>query len=93
MGVVICIIDKGIIENASGKSKMVESMKNSLVELVSRPHKFLMGKPFGLIYVSCPPPSSLFVDPATRRRWVNKVAFGVGFLVALLWYVLQRELH
>lgn len=49
---IICIIDKGIIENASGKRKLVESMRYTFGELVRRPHRFVAGRPFRLIYVS-----------------------------------------
>jgi len=48
---VITMIDKGIIENASGRNTLGESLKGSLRELVSRPHQFVGSKPFALIYV------------------------------------------
>lgn len=50
---IITMIDKGIIENASGRNTLGDSLKGSLKELVSRPHRFLGSKPFALIYVRC----------------------------------------
>lgn len=48
---VITIIDKGIIENASGRNSLRDSLKSSARELLMRPHRFLAGKPFALIFV------------------------------------------
>ncbi|KAF2798134.1 hypothetical protein K505DRAFT_234009 [Melanomma pulvis-pyrius CBS 109.77] len=48
---IITMIDKGIIENASGRNTLGDSLKSSLKELVSRPHRFLGSKPFALIYM------------------------------------------
>ncbi|KAF8464025.1 hypothetical protein BDZ91DRAFT_730579 [Kalaharituber pfeilii] len=47
----ICIIDRGIIENASGKRPLVESIKSSFGELIRKPHRFVFSRPFGLIYM------------------------------------------
>ena len=49
----ITIIDRGIMENASGKRPLMESVKVGLVEMVKRPHRFLWSRPFGLIFVMC----------------------------------------
>lgn len=48
---IITMIDKGIIENASGRNTLGESLKNSTKELLLRPHRFLMSRPFALIFV------------------------------------------
>ena len=48
----ITMIDKGIIENASGKRGLKESLKSSVREAVMRPGAFFLGRPFGLIFVS-----------------------------------------
>lgn len=49
----ICLIDRSIIENASGRSKSVlESVKNSLKTIMTKPQMFFFSKPFALIYVS-----------------------------------------
>lgn len=48
---VITMIDKGIIENASGRRSLRESLKESAKELLSRPHRFVGSKPFALIFV------------------------------------------
>ncbi|KAK0775566.1 hypothetical protein LTR38_015809 [Friedmanniomyces endolithicus] len=54
----ITMIDKGgegadrrraIIENASGKRKMMDSLRASFSTLLLRPHRFLTSKPFALI--------------------------------------------
>ncbi|KAK3645677.1 hypothetical protein LTR56_003722 [Elasticomyces elasticus] len=45
----ITMIDKAIIENASGKRPMMPSLKASLSSLLFRPHRFLTSKPFALI--------------------------------------------
>ncbi|KAJ4291811.1 hypothetical protein N0V90_009706 [Kalmusia sp. IMI 367209] len=47
---IITMIDKGIIENASGRATLGESLKSSARELLLRPHKFLGSKPFALIF-------------------------------------------
>ncbi|RPB26018.1 hypothetical protein L211DRAFT_805788, partial [Terfezia boudieri ATCC MYA-4762] len=47
----ITIIDQGIMENASGKRPLVESVKAGLVDIVKRPHRFLWSRPFGLIFM------------------------------------------
>jgi hypothetical protein len=41
----------GIIENASGKRSLGDSMKHSLRTLLLRPHTFFFSKPFALIFV------------------------------------------
>ena len=56
---VITMIDKGIIENASGRCALGESLKNSVKEFVARPHRFLASKPFALIFVRRANPSPL----------------------------------
>lgn len=48
---IITMIDKGIIENASGRNTLGESLKKSARELLVRPHRFLGSKPFALIFV------------------------------------------
>lgn len=47
---IITMIDKGIIENASGRNTLGDSLKQSLTQLVSKPHRFLSSKPFALIF-------------------------------------------
>ncbi|KZM22978.1 uncharacterized protein EKO05_0011195 [Ascochyta rabiei] len=47
---VITMIDKGIMENASGRNALGDSLKKSARELVARPHRFLAAKPFVLIF-------------------------------------------
>ncbi|KAF2877412.1 hypothetical protein BDV95DRAFT_625309 [Massariosphaeria phaeospora] len=47
----ITMIDKGIIENASGRNTLGESLRASARELLLKPHRFLTGKPFALIYI------------------------------------------
>lgn len=49
---IITMIDKGIIENASGKRALKESLKSSVREAVMSPGRFFLGRPFGLIFVS-----------------------------------------
>jgi hypothetical protein len=48
---VITMIDKGIIENASGRNTLGESLKKSAGELLLKPHRFVASKPFLLIFV------------------------------------------
>ncbi|KAL9038119.1 MAG: hypothetical protein Q9180_003329 [Flavoplaca navasiana] len=45
----ITIFDRGIIENASGRSPLMSSIKTSLSTLLTRPHTFLASRPFRLI--------------------------------------------
>lgn len=51
---IITMIDKGIIENASGRNTLGDSLKKSAKELLLRPHRFLTSKPFALIFVRVP---------------------------------------
>jgi hypothetical protein len=48
---IITMIDKGIIENASGRNTLGESLKKSARELLLSPHRFITSKPFVLIFV------------------------------------------
>jgi hypothetical protein len=48
---IITMIDKGIIENASGRRTLIASLKESARELLLRPHRFVASKPFALIFV------------------------------------------
>ena len=47
---IITMIDKGIIENASGRNTLGASLKKSAVELLAKPHRFVASKPFVLIF-------------------------------------------
>jgi hypothetical protein len=47
---IITMIDKGIIENASGRNTLGTSLRNSALEMLSRPHRFIGSKPFALIF-------------------------------------------
>jgi hypothetical protein len=47
---IITMIDKGIIENASGRNTLGVSLKKSAVELLAKPHRFVASKPFVLIF-------------------------------------------
>lgn len=62
---IITMIDKGIIENASGRNTLGESLKKSAVELLSKPHRFVGSKPFVLIFV-CSVPTS--ISHSERQR-------------------------
>ncbi|KAF4126499.1 hypothetical protein GMORB2_0235 [Geosmithia morbida] len=48
---VIYIIDKSIMENASGRQTLVSSIKSSLRQLVTHPRSTLLSKPTGLIFL------------------------------------------
>ncbi|RMY67629.1 hypothetical protein D0863_07667 [Hortaea werneckii] len=48
---VIMTVDKAIIENASGKRQMMDSIKASFTALFSRPHRFLTSRPFAIIFM------------------------------------------
>ncbi|KAF1913168.1 hypothetical protein BDU57DRAFT_346627 [Ampelomyces quisqualis] len=47
---IITMIDKGIIENASGRNTLGESIKQSVRQLLLRPQRFITSKPFALIF-------------------------------------------
>ena len=47
----ITILDKSIIENASGKRPMMPSIRASLSKLLLQPHHFLISRPFRLIFM------------------------------------------
>ena len=48
---IITMIDKGIMENASGRNTLSESLKKSAREMLLKPHRFLASKPFVLVFV------------------------------------------
>ncbi|KAI9799377.1 MAG: hypothetical protein M1833_004077 [Piccolia ochrophora] len=48
---IITVIDRGIIENASGRNGLMPSIRSSLKQLVLRPHTFMLSKPFRLIFL------------------------------------------
>ncbi len=48
---IITGIDRGIIENASGRNTLGASLTSSLRTLLLRPHAFIFSKPFALIFV------------------------------------------
>ncbi|KAI6790253.1 hypothetical protein KC363_g7478 [Hortaea werneckii] len=48
---VIMTVDKAIIENASGKRQMMDSIRASFTALFTRPHRFLTSKPFAIIFM------------------------------------------
>lgn len=50
-GVVITVIDRAIMENASGMRPLGESLRAGAWEVVRGPGGFLGGRPFGLIFV------------------------------------------
>ncbi|PSS16647.1 hypothetical protein M430DRAFT_102989 [Amorphotheca resinae ATCC 22711] len=45
----ITIIDKAIMQNASGQNTLKNSLKTSITSFLLRPHNLLFSKPFGLI--------------------------------------------
>ncbi|KAF3039819.1 hypothetical protein E8E11_004028 [Didymella keratinophila] len=47
---VITMIDKGIMENASGRNTLSESLKKSAREMLVKPHRFVGSKPFVLVF-------------------------------------------
>ncbi|KAG9191638.1 hypothetical protein G6011_10372 [Alternaria panax] len=47
---IITMIDKGIIENASGRNTLGASLKRSAAELLKKPHRFVASKPFVLVF-------------------------------------------
>ncbi|KAI0132620.1 hypothetical protein BJ170DRAFT_730693 [Xylariales sp. AK1849] len=48
----IAVIDKSIMENASGRQTMGQALKSSLWTLLLRPHKLLFSKPVALIFMA-----------------------------------------
>ncbi|KAF7195245.1 putative membrane protein [Pseudocercospora fuligena] len=46
---IVSMIDRAIMENASGKQQLMTSIKNSMSKLFLRPHLYLTSKPFALI--------------------------------------------
>jgi len=47
---IITAIDKAIIENASGRQTLGLSLRESLTTFLTRPHHFIVSKPFALIF-------------------------------------------
>ncbi|KAK3294298.1 uncharacterized protein B0H64DRAFT_183967 [Chaetomium fimeti] len=47
---IISIIDRSIMENASGRRPLVESLKASFRTLFRTPHRIILSKPFALIF-------------------------------------------
>jgi hypothetical protein len=48
---VITVIDRGIMENASGRRKLGESVRASLREMVGSKGAWFLGRPFRLVFV------------------------------------------
>ncbi|KAK0715526.1 hypothetical protein B0H67DRAFT_601056 [Lasiosphaeris hirsuta] len=48
---IISIIDRSIMENASGRRTLGDSLRTSLKNLVLRPHHLIFSKPFALIFM------------------------------------------
>ncbi|KAK3938241.1 hypothetical protein QBC46DRAFT_390722 [Diplogelasinospora grovesii] len=48
---IISIIDRSIMENASGRRSLGASLRSSLTTLFLRPHRVLLSKPFALIFM------------------------------------------
>ncbi|GAB1319586.1 Putative membrane protein like [Madurella fahalii] len=46
----ISIIDRSIMENASGRRTLAASLKSSLTTLLLRPHRVVLARPFALIF-------------------------------------------
>ncbi|RDW80562.1 hypothetical protein BP5796_05260 [Coleophoma crateriformis] len=46
---IIAIIDKGIMQNASGQATLKESLKTSFKSFLLRPHSLIFSKPYALI--------------------------------------------
>jgi hypothetical protein len=47
---IVTTIDKGVIENASGRNALMSSVKASLKGLILQPHMFLRSRPFRLVF-------------------------------------------
>jgi hypothetical protein len=56
---IITMIDRGIIENASGRNTLKESLKASWREMLGRPGGFFGGRAFMLVFVSLVPNKTL----------------------------------
>jgi len=48
---IVSMIDRAIIENASGKRPLMASIKTSFANLALRPHTYILSKPFALIFM------------------------------------------
>ncbi|KAJ2907307.1 hypothetical protein MKZ38_003163 [Zalerion maritima] len=48
---IISIVDRSIMENASGRATLVASLHSSLKTLLLRPHSIIFSKPFALIFM------------------------------------------
>ncbi|CAG8962071.1 hypothetical protein HYFRA_00005114 [Hymenoscyphus fraxineus] len=46
---IIAMIDKGIMQNASGQAQLKDSLKESIKTFLTKPHNLVFSKPFGLI--------------------------------------------
>ncbi|KAI5365991.1 hypothetical protein Slin14017_G036310 [Septoria linicola] len=46
---IVSMVDKAIMENASGKRPLMQSIKASVSQLLFRPHAYVTSKPFALI--------------------------------------------
>ncbi|KII88196.1 hypothetical protein PLICRDRAFT_110231 [Plicaturopsis crispa FD-325 SS-3] len=48
---VITVIDRAVIENASGRNTLMKSVKTSFKQMFFHPRTFFISKPFGLIFM------------------------------------------
>jgi hypothetical protein len=79
---VITMIDKGIIENASGRNTLGESLKKSAHELLLKPHRFISSKPFVLIFVR-----------SNQSKITQALLLTSTPTVPLLWHLLHSQHH
>jgi hypothetical protein len=76
---IITMIDKGIIENASGRNTLGDSIKKSAGELLLKPHRFITSKPFVLIFVCPRTPNSTLNDSQLNIIPSQSLYFGTYF--------------
>ncbi|CAI2176741.1 8891_t:CDS:2 [Funneliformis geosporum] len=46
----ISIVDRSIIENASGRNKLGVALKSGIINLLTKPHRFVRSRPFLLVF-------------------------------------------
>ncbi|CAK1364075.1 unnamed protein product [Cercospora beticola] len=84
---IVSMVDKAIMENASGKRPLMQSIKASLSQLLLRPHAYIASKPFALILMVYGGTylSANFLDTfksTTRARPASRTSAGFDKFIA-----------
>jgi len=64
----VAMVDRSIIENASGKKRLIQSLKHSILTMITKPHQFIFSPAYRLVFMvySCTYFSANLVDTTSN---------------------------